>query len=310
MSVNSATPPTNIFSGPHVDRVAHRRKDPRLLTAALDNSHTRFVPVWRSRNLLETGDPPRARFWSRAQASNWLDRHEELVYLGEFGGASCVALELDPTREAPPGDGQFEDLHRMGALLPADEAALLAYARGMLSWHRRHMHCGRCGSATRVAQAGHVRLCTNAQCGLQQFPRVDPAVIVLVTHGEQCLLGRQARWPKGRYSTIAGFVEPGESLEDAVTREVFEEAGERVAAVRYPSSQPWPFRTSLMLGFTAAATTTEITLTDNELEDARWFSREQVRSGSLKLPNRVSIAYQLVEHWYTADGSPPLEPDV
>jgi NAD+ diphosphatase len=144
----------------------------------------------------------------------------------------------------------------------------------------------------------------NVECNREIFPRVDPAIIVLVSDGERCLLGRQSNWPDGRYSTIAGFVEPGESLEDAVRREVFEETNIRVAAVRYHSSQPWPFPSSLMLGFVAEADTNtdqQIQLNDGELEDARWFTRKELRSGFPKLPFRISIARRLVDGWLAAD---------
>jgi NAD+ diphosphatase len=141
----------------------------------------------------------------------------------------------------------------------------------------------------------------NPDCGREIYPRVDPAIIVLVTDGERCLLGRQATWPEGRYSTIAGFAEPGESLEDAVRREVYEETNVRVDRVSYHSSQPWPFPSSLMLGFMAEATSSEIVLNDQELEDACWFSRKELRSGFPKLPSRISIARRLVDHWLELD---------
>jgi NAD+ diphosphatase len=161
-----------------------------------------------------------------------------------------------------------------------------------------------------AAQGGHVMQC--AACGHQQFPRLDPAVIVLVTDGERALLGRQPAWPPGRYSTVAGFVEPGESLEDAVAREVREETGVIVDAVEYHSSQPWPFPSSLMLGFTAHASRTDIDLSDQELEDARWFTRAQIAAGEIALPTTHSISFRLIEDWYDSGASTPLraEPGV
>ena len=167
----------------------------------------------------------------------------------------------------------------LASLLPVDEAGLLGYARAMVAWRRRHRYCGTCGAKTMPAKGGHVLVCTNPVCRHEQFPRIDPAIIVLVSDGERALLGRQAAWPRGRYSTIAGFVEPGESLEDAVAREVLEETGVRVAEIEYHSSQPWPFPSSLMLGFTAHALTQEVHLRDQELEDARWFTRADLRGG-------------------------------
>ena len=160
---------------------------------------------------------------------------------------------------------EFTDLRRVGPLLPRQEGALLAYARGIAYWHERHRFCGVCGAPTRSEEGGHVRRCTDAACGTTHFPRTDPAVIMLVHDGERCLLGRKSEWPKGMHSTLAGFVEPGESLEEAVAREVFEETGIHVTDVIYHSSQPWPFPASLMLGFHAKALSTAITVDPEEL---------------------------------------------
>jgi len=193
---------------------------------------------------------------------------------------------------------------KRSALLPdmptIDEAGLLGYARAIISWRRRHRFCGTCGAKTMSAKSGHVLVCSNPSCRHEQFPRIDPAIIVLVSDAERALLGRQAAWPVGRYSTIAGFVEPGESLEDAVAREVFEETGIEVDRIEYHSSQPWPFPASLMLGFTAHAVTTEVHLRDQELEDARWFTRADLASNGTLLPPRQSISYRLIEHWFDA----------
>ena len=195
---------------------------------------------------------------------------------------------------------RFEDLRLIASLLPSDEAGLLGYARAMISWRRRHRFCGTCGAKTVAAKNGHVLVCTSPSCRHEQFPRLDPAIIVLISDGEAALLGRQASWPAGRYSTIAGFVEPGESLEDAVAREVWEETGVQVDDIRYHSSQPWPFPASLMLGFTAHAVTREVQLHDEELEDARWFTRADIVAGSPLLPPSQSISYRLIESWFDA----------
>jgi NAD+ diphosphatase len=191
-------------------------------------------------------------------------------------------------------------------MLPPEDAGLLGYARGMVLWRARHRFCGTCGATTLAAKGGHVLICTNPACRHEQFPRIDPAIIVLVSDGERALLGRQAAWPVGRYSTIAGFVEPGESLEDAVAREVFEETGIEVNRIQYHSSQPWPFPSSLMLGFTAHAQTTQIQLRDDELEDAQWFTREDLASGRPLVPPNVSISFRLIEHWFDAGGGKKL----
>jgi NAD+ diphosphatase len=173
----------------------------------------------------------------------------------------------------------------------------------LVIWHDLQKFCGLCGSPSRAESGGNTRICVNSACAKTIFPRVDPAIIVLISTGPQCLLGRQAAWPESRYSTLAGFVEPGESLEDAVRREVREESNIEVHDIQYHSSQPWPFPSSLMLGFTAAATSTDIVLNDGELEDARWFSRKELQSGFPKLPYRLSIARRLVDDWLSREES-------
>ena len=173
--------------------------------------------------------------------------------------------------------GQFQELRQVAALLDAPDAAILAHARAMAYWHQRHRFCGDCGSPTESREGGYVRVCSNAQCGQHHFPRSDPAIIVLVESGNRCLLGRKSSWPAGQYSTIAGFVEPGECIEGAVIREVSEETGVQVGEIHYQSSQPWPFPSSLMLGFRARAVESTIRVDQDELrrEDAQWFTREE-----------------------------------
>jgi NAD+ diphosphatase len=234
------------------------------------------------------------------------------IFLGMEGDAAWFAIDVsesdDPLADLGVEEGAFEDLHKVGALLGRTEGALLAYARGMVHWHRRHLFCGRCGRETASIEGGHVRRCTSDECGILHFPRTDPAIIVLVTSGDACLLGRQAEWPPRVFSTLAGFVEPGESLREAVIREVREETGVTVTDVTYHSSQPWPFPSSLMLGFTATAYRSEPTVDENELQEARWFDREeleaQVASGQVRLPRPVSIARRLVAEWLES----PCEP--
>jgi NAD+ diphosphatase len=298
-----------VFAGPYLDRAAHLRKDAAFLAAALQDPQTLFLPVWRSRSLLRQ----EAQGWSAGLVEA---RHEfrlaihddDLVMLGRFRGRVCFAAEVRGER-APaglPAAMAFEDLRLIGGQLPAEEAGLLAYARAMVSWRRRHRHCGSCGAPTTSASAGHVMKCSNEACAEEHFPRLDPAIIVLVTDGERALLGRQAAWPAGRYSTIAGFVEPGESLEDAVAREVLEESGVSVLDAAYHSSQPWPFPSSLMIGYTATAAPGVVPRADDELEDVRWFTRDDIASGLPKLPPPQSVSFRLIEDWYDAGSSVPL----
>ena len=238
----------------------------------------------------------------RGQLPDDVDDHD-LIFLGIFRDQPAFAVPFDGEAAAPFTQfGEFRDLRYLGTTLPPDEANLVAHARALVVWHASQVYCGVCGSSARPAAAGNLRVCTNPDCNREVYPRVDPAIIVLVADGDRCLLGRQRSWPEGRYSTIAGFAEPGESLEDAVRREVYEETNVRVGEVTYHSSQPWPFPSSLMLGFTAVATSSEIVLNDRELEDARWFTRAELQSGSPRLPSRISIARRLVDHWIAADG--------
>ena len=200
-------------------------------------------------------------------------------------------------------------LGREGArvgLIDRDEGGALAYARAMTHWHATHLYCGACGAPTESREGGHIRVCTNESCAKHHFPRTDPAVIMLVEKGDRCLLGRKSEWAQGRYSTLAGFVEPGESLEDAVRREVMEETGVVVSDVEYHSSQPWPFPASLMLGFFCKAETEAIHRNDKELEDARWFTREELNAGQGGLgiaPRPISIARRLIDDWLSQGGA-------
>lgn len=297
----------NLLSGKYIDRLAHWRKDDARVRAALEDPNSVFVPVWRNQNLVRGREGQlSAVLVSDARRILQIDMGE-VVLLGEFEHHACFAVSVT-TPELPQFDAGVEarDLRTIAGELPAHEAGLLAYARAMIHWRERHRFCGRCGSAMRPTQAGHVQQCSNPQCALQVFPRIDPAIIVLVTDGERALLGRQASWPAGRYSTIAGFVEPGESLEDAVVREVHEETGIEVDEVEYHSSQPWPFPSSLMLGFVARARTHDIHLTDAELEDARWLTRAEIASGEIRLPLQHSISFGLIEDWYNAGATVPM----
>ena len=286
----------NVFAGAFVDRSGERRKDPAWLAEAIASTDARFVPVWGEQCLVG-GDPLAAVLLMRQQVAGIVD-DQELIFLGLFRDQPAVALSIDAGADAPFRElGEFQDLRYLGTVLPPDEANLIAHARALVLWHASQIFCGICGSSARPGAAGNTRVCMNNDCRREIFPRVDPAIIVLVSDGDRCMLGRQSSWPEGRYSTIAGFVEPGESLEDAVQREVYEETNVRVGRVSYHSSQPWPFPSSLMLGFIAEARTTQIALNDGELQDARWFTRKELRSGFPKLPFRISIARRLVDNW-------------
>ena len=294
----------NVFGGAAFDRAGALRRDAAWIADRMADPASRFAPVWQLKNLFETGEGPRVRWLTPRQAEP-LARAGTVVFLGMIDGAARFAVEVghqDPADALELGDGAaFDELRRHGAVLPPEEAGMLAFARGMMHWHARNRFCGVCGEPAEPRDAGHVRACTAEACGAVHFPRTDPAVIMIVTDGDRARLGRQASWDAGRWSSLAGFVEPGESLEDAVAREVHEETGVRVGAVRYHSSQPWPFPGSVMIGFTAEAADPTIRVDDDELEDARWFTRAEVReglaAGTFKLPSSLSISHRLVKEW-------------
>lgn len=296
----------NVFAGPHVDRLKFAQADAGTVARWIADGSARLVPVWKSRCPLIREPSPSACLLPVGSGPLAGVGMDDMILLGEYHGLAVFTTEIEA--DAPPpldGGAEFADLRLAASLLPHDEAGLLAYARAMISFRHRHRFCGSCGAPTRPERNGRVMTCTSEACRTEFYPRVDPAVIVLVTHSDRVLLGRQPGWPAGRYSTIAGFVEPGESLEDAVRREVLEEAGIETGALTYQSSQPWPFPRSLMLGFRAEARSTDVKLGDAELEDARWFGREELATGSM-LPFPQSIAFRLVEEWYDAGAARPL----
>lgn len=296
---------TNGLVHASIERASEIRDREEDLKGLFEGPGSRIIPVWHDKNLVAPGDVARAVWLSSRELP--VDDGEAIVFLGMVEGRACFALDLcsdDRRLPALEKHGQFHELRSIGPLLDDRDATVLSYARGMCHWHRRHMFCGACGHRTVSMRGGHVRQCTSPQCGIQHFPRTDPAIIVLVHHGDRCLLGRKPDWPAGRYSTIAGFVEPGEAVEQAVAREVREETGVVVAEVSYHSSQPWPFPGSVMLGFHALGRDSgRIERVDGELEDARWFSHAEIaqalnKSGPLRLPPGISIARRLIEDWY------------
>lgn len=295
----------NFYAGGGLDRLAHLRTEEGWIERLLGEDRVRIVAVWQSRNLVVPGDNPRAALLPLDAVRPWFDQARTRAVLGESGERLHLAIDVshwseEEAQRQAAGIGEWTDLRRVGPLIGREEGSLLAYARGLMWWHARHRFCGVCGAPTESVEAGHVRRCTNPDCKTSHFPRTDPAVIMLVHDGDRALLGRQKVWPPGMYSTLAGFVEPGESLEETVAREVFEESGIRVADVRYHSSQPWPFPASLMIGFHASAASREIRLNQSELEDAAWFSRAELRNfvaQGKNLPRIDSIARRLVEDW-------------
>jgi NAD+ diphosphatase len=274
----------NTFAGETLDRAGPQRRDEAWLAARLADPATR-VMVASEAGVVVADERP------RLVAVDELPGGLELVLLGVDGEGRAI-FAADPGDDFP---GERRGLRDLAPVLSLADGGLLAHGVALLNWHRRHRFCSNCGAPSDSREAGHMRQCP--RCGAQHHPRTDPVVIMLVHDGDRAILGRQAHWPPGRYSALAGFVEPGESLEEAVAREVREETGSRVADVTYRSSQPWPFPASLMLGFIARWTAGEPVVGDGELEDVRWFTREEIAAGAAKLPPRQAIARRLIEEW-------------
>jgi NAD+ diphosphatase len=299
--VNTAT---IAFAGSRLDRADHIRSDPEALAALMD---------WRARLLLLDGLDPVFTPEGDLAWGTLADAPEgaELVFLGldaepGRGGRGCfAAVPADfPASALLPGPKSWESM----ALLEAGELATWGGARAMVGWHARHRFCARCGQPTLMAKGGWQRNCTNEACRAEHFPRVDPVTIMLVEHEGNMLLGRQPRFPAGRYSALAGFVEPGETFEEAVAREVLEESGVRVRDVGYVMSQPWPFPSSLMIGCHAYADDPAIVVDKTELDDARWFSRAEVTEAmdavlrgeegkAFGAPPPTAVAHHLLKWW-------------
>ncbi len=294
--------PENVFAGLSLDRNAEQRDDADWIAAQLADPRARFVLLGAEGHALAQRDVDALRVILANERAVLLPAATP-SYLGADDAGPLFALSAeskDAARVAAELGGDFIDLRSAGVRLEAFEAGLFAYARALSHWQSRTRFCSVCGAPVVVVTAGHRARCTNPDCAIEHFPRVDPAMIVIVSYGDACLLGRQATWPERRYSTLAGFVEPGESLEDTVRREVFEEAGVRVGECAYHSSQPWPFPASLMVGFTAQALDPTIRL-GGELAEARWFTADDILRGlaerTLGLSPPVSVSFRLIEHW-------------
>lgn len=313
------------YAGGHLDRASKLRHDDDWVSAAFVSDAAVAVLMYNDQNLVAglagREEVPRAAVipFSLVRERLPADRLTWTL-LGLDGEVPVFGVELttDALEQIPEiaVTGEFVDLRRVGALVSANEAATLSYARALLAWHRRHQYCSVCGTATESQQAGHVRRCRNPACGAESFPRTDPVVIMLVTRPAtherpaRCLLGRHTRLPRGAYSLLAGFVEQGESLEDAVAREVWEETGVTVTDVSYQASQPWPFPYSMMIGFRALAEGEDIAIDTDELEDAQWFTAAEVGafgeweddSAAFRRPRRDSIARALLDEWVAEEG--------
>ena len=260
-----------------LDRAAERRADLDFLESRLANPNTRLLPLWRGQPFVRADA---LHLTHVRDAADLVERATEIVWLGFYEGEACFALDISeleaPWAHAAMRGSEPNELRALLTRLSRESRALAIYARALLTWHERHPFCARCGSETRPRQGGHVRACVRAECKAEHFPRTDPCVLVLVRDGERCLLGRSHAWPAGMMSALAGFVEPGESLEQAAVREVREEVGIEIDGLRYFGSEPWPFPSSLMIGFVADRRSGEIQVDGVEIESARWVSRSEL----------------------------------
>ena len=297
----------NTFAGNPLDRASDRRPDKDWIGRQLASPDALAFPLWNGRPFVETAKDGglQIAYVPAKLAKELSEGDEHLLFMGLWKETAVFAVDLDgeadPAEGPLAGMGKFEDLRRVALTLPSTEAAIVATAKAMFEWRRRHKHCAVCGQATEAVDGGWKRRCSS--CEAEHFPRTDPVVIMLPYHGERCMLGRQEAWPAGMFSALAGFLEPGESIEEACARELTEEAGLRTRKVRYHSTQPWPYPSSLMIGLIAEVEDDEGTPDQTELSEVRWFTRAEARdllAGKLDgvgAPGALAIAHQLIKAW-------------
>jgi NAD+ diphosphatase len=297
----------NTFAGNPLDRASDRRVDAAWLAEQLASPDSLGIALWNGRPLVEPDgeDGVRIAYLTARLAGELAGGAERLLFMGLAKGTAVFAVDLegglDPGEGQLRGMGAFEELRPIAARLPPPEAAMLATAKSMFEWRRRHRHCANCGEPTQAVDGGWKRACP--ACEAEHFPRTDPVVIMLPYHGDRCMLGRQEAWPPGMFSALAGFLEPGETVEEACARELSEEAGLRTRRVRYHSTQPWPWPSSLMIGLIAEVEDDEGAPDQTELSEVRWFTRAQAadllagRIEDAMAPPPVAIAHQLIKAW-------------
>ncbi len=293
------------FGGNPFDRAATQRRDPDWIKSQLKRSDTRILALWKLQIPIIEDDTTHLA-WRGSDVLAQRDEGTMPVLLGLLGGLAHFAINVSKLDDPSPvlmEGAIYADARNAATRLPLEEAGILAQAKAQIDWHARHQFCPICGEQTSMHQGGLMRRCDS--CNAEHFPRTDPVVIVVVTDGERCLLGRQKSWPPGMFSALAGFVDHGETIEEAVRREVKEETNIDTINVRYHSSQPWPFPMSLMIGCLAQAVSTEITIDELELDGAQWFTRDEARRSledpdsipELQMPGAMAIAHQLIKAW-------------
>jgi NAD+ diphosphatase len=303
----------NFFGSDNLDRMTDNRNDLNWFEK-LNKKNVKIVPVWNSSILFERAIKSQEDFTSILfpnlyDIEEFIENQNLKILLGSRNKSTvneiflCIDFSNSTQKKINSimqSFGEFRSLRDASPKLDKFKGSLAAYAIAISNWHKQNKFCNTCGAKTLVSNAGHQINCSQKHCAYIQFPRMDPAVIMLIYNNNKTLLGRQTIWPKGMYSTLAGFVEPGETLENAVAREVYEEAGIKVHKIKYHSSQPWPFPSSLMLGFFAEAKSTKIKINKSEIEDVRWFSKEELlnfHDQNKFLPRKISIARRLIDDW-------------
>jgi NAD+ diphosphatase len=305
------TPPNpNTFANYPLDKAGIRRKDKEWLEAALNADSARFIPFRDKQPLLllgPDGETNGEAGWLSAQARAVIGGPDAAtLFLGvDEDGAPHFALDAPAGREQADalldGMGAYADMRAAAGILAAGDTAILGAAKSLFEWHARHGYCANCGAPTAISEGGWKREC--GACAAEHFPRVDPVVIMIATFDDKCLLGRQKRWPRGMYSALAGFLEPGESIEEACARELMEEAGVKAVSARYLFAQPWPFPSSLMMGLIAEAESADVEPDGDELDEARWFSRGEIemmlnrRHPDSFVPPPLAIAHHVIKAW-------------
>jgi NAD+ diphosphatase len=294
------------FAGNPLDRVSERRRDREWIASLLADPRSRILPLYDLKPSVPDMLRPALDWQEIAPWRPVIENGAMLIFLG-VADDGRAHFAIDATRSGIPAEAENIDVRTLAPLIPVGEAAILAEARSLIDWHARHGFCAQCGTPTDVSQAGWTRRCPN--CRASHYPRSDPVSIMLVVRGERALLGRNKRRPGQRFSCLAGFMEPGETPEEAVRREVMEESGVRVGRVKYLAAQPWPFPSTLMMGFLAEGISEEITIDPEELAEARWFEREEIREmvtraaageddpGKISLPQPLAIAHHLCRRW-------------
>lgn len=302
----------NTFANNPLDRQSEKRADSGWIAKTYADPTTLVVPFWKLKPFsMKTPEGTAVGFMKPGFVDRMMGEGAPLIFLGRDKGGAYFAADIsaaaDPESEGPlAGLGAFKDLRQLAMEVPPGDAAILGQARSLIDWHQTHRFCAQCGAPTALSDGGYKREC--GVCKAEHFPRVNPVVIMLATSGDKCLLGRGRNFPKGMFSALAGFLEPGETIEEAVARELFEEAGVRIKSVRYHSTQPWPWPSQLMIGCFAEAESEEIAVDEHELAEARWVDRATIRATlagegpkDFWVPPKLAIAHQLVKAWAEKD---------